>query len=98
MTTIEITDKGKEILENVLSESKESPFFRKDDKLYFKYNKIKIENQSSFWKGGIIVSYCWNDVALFEQKTSGISFEKGSSLILNGIEGHIEINFNFTQG
>jgi len=100
MSTIEITDKGKEILENVLSESKKSPFLKDKDngKMYFKFNKITIDNQSGFWNEGIVVKYCWNDIALFEQRTSSIKFEKNSTLTLNGIEGRIEVNFNFTQG
>lgn len=98
MPTINMTEKGKEILENILSESKKSPFFKEDDKMYFKFNKITIDNQSGFWNEGIVVKYCWNDIALFEQRTSSIKFEKNSTLILNGIEGRIEVNFNFTQG
>lgn len=92
MSNMVMSEKGKEILENILSESEKSPFIKDNNgKLYFKFNKIKIENQS----GGIVVNYCWNDLGLFEQRTNGFKFENGSMLILNGIEGRIAVDFNF---
>jgi hypothetical protein len=98
MITPNITDKGKKLLMEAISEkSKENPFIKDDGKLYFRFNKIKIENKSGFWgsSDGVVVNYCWDDLELFAQETSGIRFDKGSTLTLNGIEGRIEVIINF---
>ena len=102
MSKLVITEKGKKVLTDALfsTKSKEFPFFKEGDKLYFRFNKIVIDNTSSFWgsledSDCITVKYCWDDIALFEQKTNGIKFEKGSTLALIGIEGRISVDFNF---